>query len=89
MSDLELNNRSNRIRNVGAIQYVANQMNDPTLDDKNTMEGIKRISIVNRSIRDAIIEHEEQKNSISNDNKNNPIVTAEEVKQAYEEGMYR
>ena len=89
MSSLNEENIS-RVKNKGVIQYASDQMNDPTLDDKDTMEGIKRIALIDRTTREAILMHEAEKDKIiSTNNGKMPVVTGTEIEEDVQKGSYR
>lgn len=89
MSTLDMN-EGNRVKIKNAIQYASDEMNKPTLDNKDTMTGIKTIVAVERKVREAILLHEAEKDKIIDSHLGkNPIVTGPEIEAAVNQGLYR
>ena len=63
----------------GAIQDVADRVNDPIVSDN--ISAIKAMIIIDRNIQEAIQVHEERKEEISSQRVNeNTIVTGEDIR---------
>lgn len=63
----------------GAIQDVADRVNDPIVSDN--ISAIKAMIIIDRNIQEAIQVHEKRKEEISNQRVNeNTIVTGEDIR---------
>lgn len=89
MSDLnEL--KVGRVKGKGILQYVSDIMNNPNLDIKDTMSGIKAISIADRRIQEAILAAKAKEENLTFDNiDRTSIVDGEEMKKTVDEGLFR
>lgn len=87
MSSLERNEGS-RVKNKNVIQYASDQING--LDDKNVMEGIKKIVAVDRVTKEAILTNIAEKDKIVDTNTDKmPTVTGPEIEEEFQKGSYR
>lgn len=58
MSALE---SESRVKSKNVIQYASDQINNPMLEDKDTITGIKTIIAVEKKVKEAILLHETEK----------------------------
>lgn len=89
MSDLnEL--KVGRVKGKGILQYASDTMNNPNLDTKDTMAGIKAIAIANRIIEEAILAHQAEIEGVTYKKiRRSPIPTGEEIAEDVKKALYR
>ena len=79
MSALET---GSRVKSKNVIQYASDQINNPMLEGKDTMTGIKTIVSVDKKVKEAILLHESEKDKIIDTSfGKTPIVTRAEIEE--------
>lgn len=84
MSSLEENEVS-RVKNKNVIQYASDQMNG--IGSKSTMEGIKEIVAIDKTVKNAILIKIAEKNNIVNEK--TYIPTGKDIEEALKGDLYR
>lgn len=76
----------NRLKS--ALQKASDIMNDPKLENKNDMAGIKEIVVMDRRIIEAILAYKAKKENIVGEGTNTtPVITAEQIRNEMQRPM--